>query len=64
MTFNEDDDGQGKSSAGQVVFGIIWVEYQPDKLHGEANPEEEVELDETKEDLVVCIHGLDASICT
>lgn len=64
MTFNKDDEGQRQSGACEIIFGIVVVEDQPDELYGEADPEEEIELDETEKDLIVGIHGLDAAVRT
>lgn len=64
MAFNEDDERQWQSGASQVVFCIGVVQHQPNKLYREADPEEEIELDEAEEDLVVGVHGLDASVGT
>lgn len=64
MSLDEHDDGQGESGAGEIVFSIIGIQHQPDKLHRKADPEEQIELYETKEDLVVGIHGLDLSVST
>ena len=62
MALNENDDGQRECSASEVELGIVMVEDQPDELNGEADPEEEIELDQAEEDLVVGEHGLDPPV--
>lgn len=39
------------------------VENKPDELYGEAEPEEEVELHQTQENLILRVHGLDPTVC-
>ena len=63
MSLNEDNDGQRKGSASEVELGIVRAENQEDELNREADPEEQVELDETEENLVVGEHGLDPAVC-
>ena len=63
MSFNEDNDGQRKGSASEVELGIVRAENQEDELNREADPEEEVELNQAQEDLVVGEHGLDPAVC-
>ena len=38
------------------------VQDQPNELHREAHPEEEIEFDHTEEDLVMSVHCLDAAV--
>ena len=63
MALDENDNGQRKSRASEVELGIMMIENQPDELHWEADPEEEVELNQAQEDLVVGEHGLDPAVC-
>lgn len=64
MSFNKDDQRQRQSRACQVILRIVIVQHQPDELHREADPEEEVEFHETEEDLVVGVHSLDPAVRT
>ena len=62
MSLNKDNDGQRKGSASEVELGIVRAENQEDELNREADPEEQVELDEAEENLVVGEHGLDPAV--
>ena len=62
MTDNEHDEGQWEGGTGEIIFNAFTVEDEPDELDREANPEEHVEFDETEENLVIGIHGLDATV--
>lgn len=62
VALNEDNERQGEGSTSKIVFRIVWVQDQPDELHREADPEEEVELDQAQKDLVVSVHRLDATV--
>ena len=64
VAFDENNERQREGGAGQIVFRVVGVQDQPDELHREADPEEEVELDEAEEDLVMGEHGLDPAVRT
>lgn len=38
------------------------IKNEPDELNGKADPEEQVELHQTEEDLVMRVHGLDPNV--
>lgn len=62
MSLDEDNERQRECSASEVVLDVVLIQDKPDELHREADPEEEIKLDETEEDLVVREHGLDAAV--
>ena len=64
VTLHQYDYREWKGCNGDVVFPILLLKDQPDQLHTEGNPEEHVELDEAFEDLELCIHLLDLTVCS
>jgi hypothetical protein len=64
VAFDEEENRQRESGPCNVVLPIVLLKNQPYELHGEADPEEDVELDQALENLVRCVHFLDAAVST